>query len=325
MRGAIPAHVQVKRFSRTLVRHFLDEDVTNVAAMLAYYAVMSLFPMLVFVLSLALIVLPEDTVRQGIAMATSTVPSEVAGIVQDRVTALMHVSGAKLVVVGAALALWGASRGAIALMQALGVVFQKQETRSWIRRQLTAFAVTIGVGVLSVIALSLLVIGPVIGHWIADRAGLARGDFDLGWNIARWVGAGVLVMLLWAVVYRFLPNTDAPFRVFTPGAITGVLLWLGLSWLFALYLNHFNSYETTYGALGGAIIFLTWLWLSNMTLLIGAQINDVIADLRAPKSAAEARLADPNELATQGSRVASQGHGSRDRDDTDRSGALHAT
>jgi membrane protein len=102
-------------------------------------------------------------------------------------------------------------------------------------------------------------------------------------------------MIVWAVIYKFLPDTDAPFRVFTPGAVIGVIIWLGISALFGVYLAHFNSYETTYGALGGAIIFLLWLWLSGIALLIGAEINDVLADLRKHKSAAAAQLADPNE------------------------------
>jgi membrane protein len=83
--------------------------------------------------------------------------------------------------------------------------------------------------------------------------------------------------------------------VFTPGAIIGVLAWLGMSALFGLYLQHFNSFESTYGALGGAIIFLLWLWLSNIMVLAGAEINDVLADMRAPQSAAAAQLADPME------------------------------
>jgi membrane protein len=101
--------------------------------------------------------------------------------------------------------------------------------------------------------------------------------------------------LVWAVLYKFLPNTDAPFRIFTPGAIVGVILWLGVSAVFGLYLSHFNSYEATYGTLGGAIIFLTWLWLSNMALLFGAELNDVLADFRKHESAAAAQLADVNE------------------------------
>jgi membrane protein len=88
------------------------------------------------------------------------------------------------------------------------------------------------------------------------------------------------VTVVWAVLYKFLPDTNAPFRVFTPGAVIGVLLWLGISFGFGIYLGHFNNYTTTYGALGGGIIFLTWLWLSSIALLFGAEINDVLAHLR---------------------------------------------
>ena len=80
--------------------------------------------------------------------------------------------------------------------------------------------------------------------------------FDIAWGIGRWIGAGLLVMLVWAILYRFLPDTDAPFRVLTPGAVVGVVLWIGISLLFGLYLSYFNSYDATYGALGSAIVTL---------------------------------------------------------------------
>jgi membrane protein len=286
--------MQVKRFVKRLGTELIDDGVTDVGAMMAYYAVLALFPMLVFVLSLALLVLDPSTVRDGINMAMEAAPQSVRPFILDRVTQLIEASSAGFAVVGAALALWGASRGAVGMMTALNTIFDKKETRSWIRRQLIAVAVTLGVAVLIVVALGLMFVGPYAGHFIADRFGLG-GAFDVVWGIARWIGAGLLVMLVWAVMYKFLANTDAPFRIFTPGAIIGVLAWLGISALFGLYLSHFNSYEATYGTLGGAIIFLTWLWLSNITLLAGAEINDVLADFRANKDPAAAELSSPQE------------------------------
>ena len=292
--------MQVKRFARDLVKHFLDDNVQNVAAMMAYYAVLALFPMLFFVLSVALLVIPRDTIQQGIQMASQTLPPGVKDILSSRADQLISAAGAGFAVLGAVLALWGASRGAVSMMQALNDMFHKKETRPWWKRQLIAIAVTLGVAILTVIALGLLVVGPAIGHWIADRLGIGHHAFDVLWGFVRWIGAGVLVMLVWAIVYKFLPDTDAPFRIFTPGAIAGVVLWLGISALFGLYLGHFNSYEATYGALGTAIIFLTWLWLSNITLMVGAEINDILADMRAHESEAAAQLADPNEKAPAG-------------------------
>lgn len=286
--------MRVRSFFKQLVTAIINDNITDSAAMMAYYAVMALFPMIVFVGSLALLVIPDATVMQGVHMAGEALPPSVRPMLVDRVQALIQANSAGFAIGGGLVALWGASRGASGLATALSSIYTKPETRSWVRRQLIAVAVTVVVAVLVVVALGLLVIGPTIGHWATDRFGL--GDtFDLIWSTGRWVGAGLLVMFVWAMVYKWLPNTDAPFHVFTPGAIVGVLAWLGMSALFGMYLQHFNSYETTYGALGGAIIFLLWLWLTNIMVLAGAEINDVLADMRAGKSAAAAQLANPHE------------------------------
>ena len=281
------------RFLRQLGTTALDDHIADVGAMLAYYTVLAMFPMLVFIVTVALLVIPSSTLEEGIAMATAALPRTVAELVANQVRGFVDAAGAGFAIGSAAIALWGASRGATALGTALNAIFNKPETRSFLRRQAIAIAVTFGIAILIVIALGLLVIGPLIGHHLADRLGLGAA-FDMAWVIGRWVGAGLLVMFVWAVVYKLLPDTDAPFRIFTPGAIVGVLLWLGISYLFGLYLGHFGSYEATYGALGGAIIFLTWLWLSNIALLFGAEINDVLADFRAhEREAADALTREP--------------------------------
>jgi membrane protein len=286
--------MQAKRFFKQLGKELIDDGVTDVGAMMAYYAVLAIFPMLVFVLSISLLVLDGDTVREGLNMAMSTMPPSVRDMITTRVNALIDASGAGFAIVGAVLALWGASRGAVALMTALNQIYDKKETRGWIKRQAIAVAVTLAVAVLVVIALGALVAGPYLGHLLADRFGLGAA-FDIGWGIGRWLLAGVLLMTVWAMLYKFLANTDAPFRIFTPGAVIGVAAWLGISALFGLYLGHFNSYEATYGTLGGAIIFLTWLWLSNIAILVGAEVNDVLASIRADTDPAAAELADTDE------------------------------
>ena len=172
--------------------------------------------------------------------------------------------------------------------------FKVEDSRSWIRRQLTALAVTIGLALLLVIAFGLLVVGPIAGHWVTDRFGLGD-DFDVVWSIARWIGAGVLVMVVWAVIYRFLPDTKMKLEVFSTGGVVGVVLWLAVSWGFGVYLDRFASYQSTYGTLGSGIAFLTWLWLSNIALLFGAEINDVLCELRCEDGAPDPR--DPSHRA----------------------------
>jgi membrane protein len=222
-------------------------------------------------------------------MLNSAMPTAVARMIADEVHRMADAAGAGFAIGGALLALWGASRGTAALMGALNTIFRKKETRPWWKRQLIAIACTGVLATLSLFALAILAAGPA-GSAIAAEYGLG-GAFDVTWSIGRWIGAGLLVMFIWALLYWWLPDTDAPFRIFTPGAIVGVLLWLGVTRLFGVYLDRFAEYQETYGALGGVIILLTWLWLSNMVLLLGAEINDVLADLRRHDSAAAAELA----------------------------------
>src|SRR5262249_23084014 len=147
-------------------------NIVDVGAMMAYYAVLALFPMLVFVLTLAMLVLPESTVEQALTMAGETLPQDVANLLVERIRALMDAAGAGVAIGGLLIALWSASSGVVSLMAALNQMYDKQETRSWIRRHLNALAVTLAVAVMIVLALALLVIGPIVGHWIADRIGL---------------------------------------------------------------------------------------------------------------------------------------------------------
>jgi membrane protein len=286
--------MQVRRFFREVGHHFVDDQVMDLGAMMAFYAVLALFPMMVFVIAVAMVALPTSVIQQGVAMAGEAVPPAVRDPLVARIDAFTHQSHGTFAILGALLALWGAKGGLSSLMSVLNAMFHKTETRSWIHRQLVALAATAGVGLLAVIAMALLLLGPIAGHWAMDRFGLGS-TFDTAWSVGRWIGAGLLIMVVWAIIYKFLPDTDAPFSIFTPGAFAGVALWLGMSYGFGVYLGHFHSYEATYGALGGAIIFLTWLWLSNIALLLGAEINHVLAGLLKHDSPAAAQLADPHE------------------------------
>jgi len=280
--------MRVRFVVRRLVHAIVEDNVTDKAAMLAYYAVMSIFPMVVFVGTLALLVLPPATVHQGLGMATEALPHSVRELLDARVDALIDANSTGFAVATFAFALWGASRGAVGLTTALDTIYAKQDRRSYLRRQATAILVTIGVALVAVVALALLVVGPFVTHYVASWVG-GGSAFETAWDISRWVGAGLLVLAVWAIVYRFLPDTDAPFRIFTPGAVIGVLGWLAISALFGVYIGRFNSYSAMYGALGGAIIFLLWLWLSGIALLVGAEINHVLADVREHTPVAAAR------------------------------------
>src|ERR1044071_4177715 len=168
---------KVRRFFVLLYHELLNDNITDIGGIMAYYAILALFPMMVFVVTLALLVLPGDTLMQGLTMATQAMPPAPREVLTEQVVALMKAAHTGFAIGSLAIALWGASRGASALMSALNAMFNKTETRAWWKRQVIAVLVTLGVAVIIVLALGLLVVGPVAGHWAADRLGLG-GAFD---------------------------------------------------------------------------------------------------------------------------------------------------
>ena len=280
--GSIPVRAQkVSAFFSELKTEVTSDFVPDVAGMLAYFALFALFPMLIFVVTIALLVVPAEALQEATAMATRALPEQAAAMIQRQLARMQRAAGGGLAVGSAAVALWGASRGSLALGRALNRVFNLRESRPWWRVQLRGIAVTLGVAALLIATLGLLVVGPVAGHWLVDRFGLGPA-FDVTWNLGRWIGAALLVMVMWSLLYKFLPDSRAPLRVFTPGAVAGVLLWIGVSLLFGVYVRNFASYEETYGTLGAGMVFLYWLWLSNIAMLTGAEINQVLERIRAP-------------------------------------------
>jgi YihY family inner membrane protein len=229
-----------------------------------------------------MMVLPKDTLYEGITIALVAAPGQLRAMLSEHLNRFVEASNGGFALLGALLAIWGASRGALALGRALNTMHGVKETRGFLRQQLTAILVTLACAVLVIVALGLLVAGPFVGHLIADRFGLGSA-FDTAWTIGRWIGAALLVMLVWAILLFFLPNLKRPFRWVTPGAIVGTLIWLGISQLFALYVQNFGKYEATYGALGAVIIGLTWLWMTNFALLLGGEIDDALDDIRREK------------------------------------------
>ncbi len=265
----------VRRFVSRLVKAFLDDGVDDVAAMMTYYAIFALFPMLLFILSLTLLILPSAVVSDAVVMFGRALPPDIFRVVRDQVAAAQAATDGNVAILGGVLALWGASRGTSALTFALDRVFGLTETRSFWRRQAIAIGVTAMVALMIAVSLSLLLLGPALGHRIADRYDL--GDaFDTAWGVTAWIGAGALMTLVWALLYKLLPDHHRPLRLFTPGAAIGVLLWVAVSRLMTFFVATFTNYEATYGVLATAVTFLLWLWLSNLALLIGAEIADVM-------------------------------------------------
>jgi len=267
------------------VKKFQAETMTDHAAALTYYAMMSLFPALLVGVSLLGLLGDQSLVTKAVDYAREHgAPAEVVDALKASLSALVRKSGGALnltLVLGIAVALYGASGAFGAAGRALNVIHGVKEKRGFIRHKLSDLAWTIVVIVLAVVALFSIFLG---GGMASDLFGtIGLGDTAAAiWRIARWfVGIGA-VLGIYAIAYAFAPNVDPRrVRILTPGALVGVVVWIVASTGFFFYVSNFGKYGATYGAFAGAVILLLWLYLSNLAFLAGAELNAVVDERRA--------------------------------------------
>jgi membrane protein len=272
-----PAALPVRSWIRTLgrtVRETKRDNLPDLAAGLTYYALLSIFPMLLAVLSI-LGLFGESATRPLIDNLRELAPGPARDTVIAAVENLQRSQGAAgvLFVIGLAGALWSASRYIAAFMRASNVIYEVDEGRPIWKKLPIRLALT----VVLAIALVATTLAVVLTGDLASHAGDLLGLDDTAvtvWNWAKWPVAIVLVALLLALLYWAAPNVRHPgFRWLTPGAAFAIVVWVAGSLGFTIYLANFSSYNRTYGTLAGVIIFLVWLWLTNLGVLLGAQLN----------------------------------------------------
>jgi membrane protein len=266
---------------RRAVKKFRAENMTDHAAALTYYGMMSLFPALLVAVSLLGVLGDQSLVTKAVDYARDHgAPAEVVNALKASLSALVRKSGGGAVsvtlVIGIAVALYGASGAFGAAGRALNVVHGVQETRSFLRHKLSDLAWTIVVIVLALVALFSVFLGGGLASDLFGTIGLGQTAADI-WRVARWFVAIAAVLGVYAIVYGFGPNVDPRrIRIITPGALVGVVVWIVASMGFFFYVSNFGKYGATYGAFAGAVILLLWLYLSNLALLFGAELNAVV-------------------------------------------------
>jgi membrane protein len=258
------------------VSEFRKDNLTDWAAALTYYAVLSLFPAIIALISiLGLVVDPAtitrvitDVVSQlGPASAVDTFKGPIEEISKNRSGALLGL------IVGVAAAIWTASGYVGAFMRASNAIYEREEGRPfYILRPFQLIVTLVLVLMAALVVLALIVSGPVASA-IGNAVGLGDTAVTV-WNIAKWPVMLVMVMVMLAILYWSSPNAKpAGFRWVSPGSMLAVVVWIVASAAFAFYVGNFGSYNKTYGALGGVIVFLVWMWLTNVAVLLGAELN----------------------------------------------------
>ena len=256
------------------VREFQEDNLTDWAAALTYYSVLAIFPALIVLLSVLGLV-GDSATQPLIDNLEELAPGPAREIVMDAIRNLQSSQGSAgvLFVVGLAGALWSASGYVAAFMRASNSIYDIEEGRPiW-----TTLPVRVGLTVALLVLVAISAIAVVLTGGLAEQAGDLVGLGSTAvtvWDIAKWPVLLVVVSFMFALLYWAAPNVKQPgFRWISPGGLLAVLMWVVASAGFAFYVSNFGSYNKTYGALGGVIVFLVWLWISNIAVLLGAEFN----------------------------------------------------
>jgi membrane protein len=253
---------------------FRDDNLTDWAAALTYYAVLAIFPALIVIVSV-LGLIGESATQPLIDNLGSVAPGPAKDIFTSAIRNIEGSQGAAGVffVIGLITAIWSASGYIAAFMRASNAIYDIDEGRPiW-----KTLPVRVGLTVLLMLLTAVSAIGVTVSGGLAKEIGNVIGVGDTAvqiWNIAKWPVLLLIVSVMFAVLYWAAPNVKQPgFRWITPGGVLAVLGWVIASLAFAFYVSNFGSYNKTYGALAGPIVFLVWLWISNIMILLGAEFN----------------------------------------------------
>ncbi len=263
------------------IREFKKDNVTDWAAALTYYGVLAIFPAIIAVVSVLGLIGPSAT-QPLITNVGQLAPGSVHTILTQAIQNLQHSRGAAgfLFIVGIAGAIWSASSYIAAFMRASNAIYDIEEGRPiWM-----TLPVRIVVTVLMLALLAISAIAVVMTGSLATQIGKLLGVGSTAvtvWDIAKWPVLLLVVSFMFSILYWAAPNVKHPgFRWLSPGGVFAVVIWLIASGAFALFVANFSSYNKTYGTLAGVIIFLVWLWISNIAVLLGAELNAEIARAR---------------------------------------------
>ena len=249
-----------------------DDDCLGLAAQLAYYFFLALFPAILFLIALAsffpLTNFTDDLVRTLRPIA----PADVLTFLEDQLRRISDTDSGGILTLGILGAIWSSSAAVIAIIDSLNRAYDIEEGRPWWKVRVTAMALTVSLSVFIALAFALIVAGPEVADAVARTFGI--GNLVVwGWKILQWPVAFVLVMVGIGLIYYFAPDAEQSWVWITPGSFVAATLWLLGSLAFRLYTANVSNYVATYGAIGGVIVLLLWFWMSGLVIVIGAEIN----------------------------------------------------
>jgi membrane protein len=270
-----------KELGKRTIKEFKDDEVPELAAGVAYHAIFAIPPMIIFLVTLAALVgqvTSVDVAGRLRDLINDRAPADTQAILTSLVdSAIADVSGgiaSFAVILSAAIALWSGSNGVSTIVRAFNRAYDVGEDRPFVKKKLVSLGLTVLMGVMIILAFSMFVFGEQIGGWVAEQVGLSSA-FELTWNILRWPLAIVFVMFMLAVLYYLGPNVEQSFHWMSPGSVLATILWILVTFGFKFYVTYANP-GSAYGALGGIVVLLFFLYLSSIVFLVGAEVNAVL-------------------------------------------------
>ena len=265
-------------------KSFSQDHMTSIAAALAYYAFLAIPAALLVAVGLFSLLAGPSAVTTVVGKLHGIVPAQAAELLRtslDNVTRHRG-TGIAVLAIGAVVALWSLTGAMQNLMWALNVAYRREESRGFVRRRFTALSMVafalLGFG----LAFGVLVLGPHLADWLG-RAVDARTPVKVTWYVAEWPLLIAGLLFVFAALMYLGPNADhRRWRFFTSGSLLALAIWLAASGAFSFYASRFGSYNKTWGALAAVVVMLTWLWLSAVALLYGAEVNAEIERRREP-------------------------------------------
>jgi membrane protein len=252
-----------------------DDNCIGLAAQLAFYFFLALFPALLFLVALIGYLPVEDALASLLAALGTVAPNEVLRVIREQLTEISSGSHVGILTVGILGAVWSSSAAMVAIIDALNHAFDVSEWRSWWKRRLLAMALTMALSVFIIVSLISLLVGPDVVGWIAAIFGLDSVVATI-WAVMRWPVSVMLIVLGVDLVYFFAPNRRVEWVWITPGSLVATGLWILGSLAFKVYVTRFGDYNATYGAIGGVMVLLLWFYVSGLAILVGAELNGVI-------------------------------------------------
>jgi membrane protein len=267
------------------------DEILDRAAALSYYFLFALFPSLLFLTNLIGLLPVADVMERLLRYSSDVLPADAASLLRRTLDEIQADARGGLLSISALAALWGASRGISSIITSLNVVYEVERPRPWWRRQLVSIFLTVAFSLFTLGAVLSLVFGQRIGEAMAAWVGLG-GAFTLTWNVLQWPLGLLFVLTGIDLIYHFAPAVRLRWYWLTPGSAFAVVAWVLASIGLRVYVNYFGNYNATYGSIGGVILLLFWLYVSGVTLLVGGEINSVIARAAAERGQ---RIAAPLE------------------------------